>query len=167
MKTLMLITQSAIVLGASLFSVMTFANTDKAQALVAQAAYKIKTGNPGKAEMLYAQALQEDPTNRDIPLSLAELYIQQHRYDDAEQSLIKGDTQYYRFWKVKGILHQVRNEKSQAIAAFEKAIQLTGGKSDAYILTCLQTHYESIGNSAAKKQMENLIDMAKVNKSSP
>ena len=159
MKTFVRIVQTLFALGVCLGVGVAQADAAKGKVYAEQAAHKMKVGDLGKAEMLYAQAMQEEPANLDFPLSLAELYIQQHRYDDAQKILKQSDTRYYRYWKTKGILLQSLQKPEQAISAFKRALQLPGGKSDAYMLTCLQSHYESIGDSARRKQMENLLEM--------
>jgi tetratricopeptide (TPR) repeat protein len=132
------------------------ADNAKAQDFAQKARQKIQTGDSGKAELLYAQAMQESPTNSDIALSLAELYIQQRRYADAERIMAKTNVNNVHYWKTKGIWYQSQGNQPQAIAAFEKSLSF-GGKEDAYIVSILQMHYETNGNGAGKKQMENLL----------
>jgi tetratricopeptide (TPR) repeat protein len=128
----------------------------KAKAFSEQAKQKIRTGDTGKAELLYAQALQEEPNSSEVALSLADFYIQQHRYDDAEKMIAKGDANNFHYWKTKGILYQSKNDQPHAIEAFEQALKV-GGKEDTYVVSYLQMHYEAMGNSAQKRQMENIL----------
>jgi thioredoxin-like negative regulator of GroEL len=132
------------------------ADQAKAKEFSDKAKQKIQTGDIGKAELLYAQALQEEPNSSEIALSLAEFYIQQHRYDEAEIMIAKGDVNHFHYWKTKAILYQSTGDQPHAIAAFEQALNV-GGKEDTYILSGLQMHYEANGDSARKKQMENLL----------
>jgi Tfp pilus assembly protein PilF len=132
------------------------ADSVKARAFTDRATQAIKMGDSNKAELLFAQAMQEDPKNNVFLLALADFYVQQHRFVEAEQLIVSGDQKDYRLWKTKAIMHQVKNEPTLAISAFEQALSL-GGKADRYILTCLQVHYEKIGDAVRKKQMEHLL----------
>ncbi|MES2637012.1 MAG: tetratricopeptide repeat protein, partial [Pseudomonadota bacterium] len=132
------------------------ADQAKAKDFSDKAKQKIQTGDVGKAELLYAQALQEEPNSSEIALSLAEFYIQQRRFDEAEKMIARGDVNHFHYWKTKAILYQSTGDQPHAIAAFEQALNV-GGKEDTYVLSNLQMHYEASGDSARKKQMENLL----------
>jgi len=143
----------------SLLSLPVSAGPAEAQAYAAEAAQKLAMGDVAKAEILYAQAMQESPSDVGISMSLAELYISQQRFDSAK-SLIDAALQTaatdYRPWKTQAIYQRVQGNEARAIRSFERAFSL-GAKSDRYVVANLQQHFEATGNKARKQQMDNLL----------
>ena len=130
-----------------------FADDQEAFSLIKQASKKMQMGDSGKAEQFYMQALQESPANLEIKISVAEFYIQQARYAEAENIITNADQKNYRVWRAKSILLLSQGKEKESILALEKAFNL-GGR-DLYILQRLQTHYEMTGNRARQQQIEN------------
>lgn len=133
------------------------ADSAKAQVFVEKAQQKLARGEVSSAELFYAQAMQEDPNNSNISLAVADLMVQQRRYEEADQLIEKSDINNYRRWKSKGMLYQSKGDQPHTVEAYEKALTLGGGKEDAYLLNYLQMYYESNGNTARQQQMENLL----------
>lgn len=129
------------------------ADDQDAFSLVKQANEKMQMGDSGKAEQFYMQALQESPDNLEIRLSVAEFYIQQSQYQEADNIITNADQKNYRVWRAKSILLLSQGKENESILALEKAFNL-GGR-DLYILQRLQTYYEMTGNRARQKQIEN------------
>lgn len=134
-----------------------FATETNAKRSIAQAQAELGAGNITRAELLFGRAMQELPNDVGPAMSLAEIYMSQHRFDEAERLIAKTlQTQSadYRVWKAKGQLQRAQGNESEAIADYEKAFSL-GGKEDAFVLQSLQQHYEKTGNAVRQKQMEN------------
>ena len=154
-------------LGALLLSnSVCFSSEASARKLSERARSELDAGNITRAELLYAQAMQESPNDVGLSVQLAEIYISQHRFDEADRLIAKtqqAQPSNYRVWKARGELQRAQGNDADAIASYEKAFSL-GGKEDAYVLQNLQQHYEKTGNSTRKKQMENNLQYLRMKK---
>lgn len=138
---------------------MTSAGVPEARAYAAEAERKLAMGDVARAEILYAQAMQEAPNDVAFAMSLAELYITQQRFESAKSLIdaaLQAHQQDYRAWKTQAVYLRAKGDESQALQAFERAFSL-GAKEDRYVLVNLQRHFEATGNTARKRQMDNLI----------
>jgi len=61
------------------------ASDASASALAVQARAQLDAGNVTRAELLYAQAMQEAPGDVGLSMTLAEIYIAQRRFDEADR----------------------------------------------------------------------------------
>lgn len=140
-----------------LLSGLCHASEANARKFSAQAKAQLDAGNISRAELLYAQAMQESPNDTTLSMQLAEIYISQRRFDEADRLIAKTQQSQpsdYRVWKARGELQLAQGNEAGAIESYEKSFSL-GGKEDAFVLQNLQQHYERTGNATRKKQMEN------------
>jgi len=139
------------------------ASDASASALAVQARAQLDAGNVTRAELLYAQAMQEAPGDVGLSMTLAEIYIAQRRFDEADRLIattLLVQPSDYRIWKTRGQLQRAQGNEAGAISDYEKAFSL-GGREDMYVLQNLQQHYEKTKNDGRKKQMENNLQSLK------
>lgn len=139
------------------------AGPNEARKLFEEGRTKLQFGDPAKAELLYAQAMQEAPNDAGYAMAMADLYITQRRFESAATLIndaLKTRDSDYRVWRTLGSYQQAQGDQSAAIASFEKAFAL-GGQDDPYVLTTLQQHYEKTGNTTRRKQMESHLQPVK------
>lgn len=139
------------------------AGPNEAKKLFEQGRAKLQFGDPAKAELLYAQAMQEAPNDMGYAMAMADLYITQRRFDSAATLIndaLKTHESDYRVWRTLATYQQAQGNQSGAVASFEKAFAL-GGQDDPYVLTTLQQHYEKTGDTTRRKQMESHLQPVK------
>lgn len=119
----------------------------------------LRHGDSGTAERSFQRTLYKEPAHRQAMQSLVDLYIAQHRYEDAMAIMNRWQEQMGedgRLWTRKAFIYDLTGRQQEATRAYATALDLA--PEDPEVLAHAAGHYYAIGDRA---RAEGLSEMHK------
>jgi len=99
----------------------------------------------GQGEQELQEAILEDPNNPDLRVSLANVYLEESRYDEAiaqYNEVLKADEDHQEALMGLGLAYREKGDTDQALSAFNKLVEVTKGSEFADVDRRLEAvHY--------------------------